>query len=185
MLTEVMKAVVLGIVEGITEWLPVSSTGHMLLVDEFMTLDLSEDFKEMFFIVIQFGAILAVILMFWKKMIPFAFSDGIKLKKQTVSLWLKVALACVPGAVVTLLFGDFIEAYLHTPAVPRSQAASAHSPLPEVPLRHAGPSSPQRCRPVLPAERTVRKALSDLRRRAPSPHQTLPGVLRRTPPPGR
>ena len=117
MLTEVMKAVLFGIVEGITEWLPVSSTGHMLLVDEFMTLDLSEDFKEMFFIVIQFGAILAVILMFWKKMIPFAFSDGIKLKKQTVLLWLKVALACVPGAVVTLLFGDFIEAYLHTPYV--------------------------------------------------------------------
>ncbi len=117
MLTEVLKAIFLGIVEGVTEWLPVSSTGHMLLADEFLTLHLSKEFKEMFFIVIQLGAILAVILLFWKKMIPLDFSNGIKLKKQTLSLWFKVALACVPGAVITLLFDDFIESHLHTPAV--------------------------------------------------------------------
>ena len=117
MLTEILKAVLLGVVEGITEWLPVSSTGHMLLVDELMTLGLSQDFKEMFFIVVQLGAIMAVVLLFWKKMIPLDFSDGIKVKKQTVSLWFKVALACVPGAVVTLLLDDFVESYLHTPSV--------------------------------------------------------------------
>ncbi len=117
MLTEVLKAIFLGIVEGVTEWLPVSSTGHMLLADEFLTLHLSKEFKEMFFIVIQLGAILAVIFLFWKKMLPFDFSQGFKLKKQTVSLWFKVALACVPGAVITLLFDDFIESHLHTPAV--------------------------------------------------------------------
>ncbi len=114
---EILKAVFLGIVEGITEWLPVSSTGHMLLVDEFLTLDMSEEFKEMFFVVIQLGAILAVVLLFWKRMLPFDFSGGIKIKKQTFSLWFKVALACVPGAVVTLLFDDFIESHLHTPSV--------------------------------------------------------------------
>lgn len=117
MLTEVLKAVFLGIVEGVTEWLPVSSTGHMLIVDEFLTLNLSGNFKEMFFIVIQLGAILAVVLLFWKKMLPFEVSDGIKIKKQTISLWLKVALACVPGAVITLLFDDFVELYLHAPSV--------------------------------------------------------------------
>ena len=117
MLTEILKAVLLGVVEGITEWLPVSSTGHMLLVDELMTLELSGNFKGMFFVVIQLGAIMAVVLLFLKKMIPLDFSDGIKVKKQTVSLWLKVVLACVPGAVVTLLFDDFIESYLHTPSV--------------------------------------------------------------------
>ena len=77
MLIEVLKAVFLGIVEGVTEWLPVSSTGHMLLADEFLMLDLSKDFKEMFFVVIQLGAIMAVVLLFWKKMIPFDFSQGI------------------------------------------------------------------------------------------------------------
>ncbi len=117
MLTEVFKAFFLGIVEGVTEWLPVSSTGHMLLVDEFMHLDMSEEFKEMFFVLIQLGAILAVIFLFWKRMIPFDFDSGIKLRKQTVSLWIKVAVACIPGAVVTLLFDDVIERYLHTPSV--------------------------------------------------------------------
>ncbi len=116
-LIEILKAVFLGVVEGITEWLPVSSTGHMLLVDEFLTLDMTEEFKEMFFVVIQLGAILAVVLLFWKRMIPFDFSGGISIKKQTFSLWFKVALACVPGAVVTLLFDDFIEEHLHTPSV--------------------------------------------------------------------
>lgn len=118
-LFEILKVIFLGIVEGITEWLPISSTGHMLLVDEFIKLDMTEEFKEMFFVVIQLGAILAVVLMFWGKMIPFQFKDKAKpkIKKETFSLWFKVVVACIPGAVVTILFDDFIEAHLHTPVV--------------------------------------------------------------------
>ena len=116
---EFLKVLFLGIVEGITEWLPISSTGHMLLVDEFLRLDASESFKEMFFVVIQLGAILAVVFLFWKKMWPFRREEGgaIVVRKKTVSTWIKVVVACVPGAVVTLLFDDFIEAHLHTPTV--------------------------------------------------------------------
>lgn len=116
---EILKVVFLGIVEGITEWLPISSTGHMLLVDEFITLDMSDEFKDMFFVVIQLGAILAVVLLFWKKMFPFQFKDKSKpiVIKKTFSLWMKVVVACIPGAVVTLLFDDYIEAHLHTPLV--------------------------------------------------------------------
>ena len=116
---EILKVIFLGIVEGVTEWLPISSTGHMLLVDEFLKLNMSEEFKEMFFVVIQLGAILAVVLLFWKKMFPFELSKGSKpqIKKDIFSLWFKVVVACIPGAVVTLLFDDFIEATLHTPVV--------------------------------------------------------------------
>lgn len=116
---EILKAIFLGIVEGITEWLPISSTGHMLLVDEFLTLNMSDSFKEMFFVVIQLGAILAVVVIFWKKMMPFQFKDKSKpiIKKDIFSLWMKVVVACIPGAVVTLLFDDYIEAHLHTPVV--------------------------------------------------------------------
>ena len=116
---ELLKVVFLGIVEGITEWLPISSTGHMLLVDEFITLNMSDAFKDMFFVVIQLGAILAVVLIFWRKMLPFQFHDKSQpcLKMDTISMWLKVVVACIPGAVVTLLFDDYIEAHLHTPLV--------------------------------------------------------------------
>ncbi len=114
---EIMKAVFLGIVEGITEWLPISSTGHMLLVDEFLRLDMSNEFKEMFFVVIQLGAILAVVSVFFGRMMPFELNNGLEIKKDTVLLWVKVAVACVPGAVVTLLFDGFIDAHLHTPFV--------------------------------------------------------------------
>ncbi len=117
---EILKVIFLGIVEGITEWLPISSTGHMLLVDEFLKLNASEEFKEMFFVVIQLGAILAVLLLFWGKMFPFGFDDTqkkITVKKDIFMMWFKVAVACVPGAVVTLLFDDYIEAHLHTPTV--------------------------------------------------------------------
>lgn len=116
---EILKVIFLGIVEGITEWLPISSTGHMLLVDEFIKLDMSEAFKEMFFVVIQLGAILAVVLIFWNKMFPFQFKDKRKplVKGHIISIWLKVVVACVPGAVVTILFDDYIEAHLHTPLV--------------------------------------------------------------------
>ncbi len=117
---EILKVIFLGIVEGITEWLPISSTGHMLLVDEFITLNAVDDeFKEMFFILIQLGAIFAVILLFWKKMWPFQFKDKSKpvILKDTFSIWFKVVVACIPGAVVTILFDDYVEAHFQTPAV--------------------------------------------------------------------
>lgn len=116
---EILKVIFLGIVEGITEWLPISSTGHMLLVDEFISLDMSDAFKEMFFVVIQLGAILAVVLLFWNKMFPFQFKDKSQpvIRKDIFSLWFKVVVACIPGAVITILFDDFIEAHLHTPVV--------------------------------------------------------------------
>lgn len=118
-LIEFLKVLFLGIVEGVTEWLPISSTGHMLLVDEFLRLDASEAFKEMFFVVIQLGAILAVVVMFWKKMWPFRRrkEGGILIRRKTLATWLKVIIACIPGAVVTLLFDDFIEEHLTTPLV--------------------------------------------------------------------
>ncbi len=117
---EILKVIFLGIVEGITEWLPISSTGHMLLVDEFITLKaVDEEFKEMFFILIQLGAIFAVILLFWGKMWPFQFKDKSKpvILKDTFSIWFKVVVACIPGAIVTILFDDYVEAHFQTPAV--------------------------------------------------------------------
>lgn len=117
--SEILKVVFLGIVEGVTEWLPISSTGHMLLVDEFVRMDMSDAFKEMFFVVIQLGAILAVVLLFWKKMWPFKSGErGMNaIRRDVFDVWFKVVLACVPGAVVTLLFDDYIEAHLHTSTV--------------------------------------------------------------------
>ena len=117
---EFFKVVFLGIVEGVTEWLPISSTGHMLLVDEFLQIDASAEFKKMFFVVIQLGAILAVVLLFWKKMWPFKLGEDKKtiiVRKKVFSVWFKVVVACVPGAIVTLLFDDFITAHLETPFV--------------------------------------------------------------------
>lgn len=117
--TEFFKVLFLGIVEGITEWLPISSTGHMLLVDQFLQLNASEGFKEMFFVMIQLGAILAVVLLFWDKMFPFQWSDSNRpfLIKETFLVWIKVVISCVPGAIVTILFDDYIEARFHTPGV--------------------------------------------------------------------
>ena len=123
---EILKVIFLGIVEGITEWLPVSSTGHMLLVDEIFTLNATDAFKEMFFVVIQLGAILAVLVMFWKKLFPWhrktiqtaetgAKSNKIVLDRQILNLWGKVLVACVPAAVIGIAFDDFLEAHLHTP----------------------------------------------------------------------
>ncbi|HCJ76250.1 MAG: undecaprenyl-diphosphate phosphatase [Lachnospiraceae bacterium] len=116
---EMLKVIFLGIVEGITEWLPISSTGHMLLVDEFIRLDMTDSFKEMFFVVIQLGAILAVVLLFWKKMFPFQFKDKTQpvVRKDIFSLWFKVVVACIPGAVVTLLLDDYVDAHFHTSLV--------------------------------------------------------------------
>ena len=116
---ELLKVVFLGIVEGITEWLPISSTGHMLLVDEFLQMNITPEFKDMFLVVIQLGAILAVVILFWEKMWPFQKKTPTQpaVRWDTIQLWLKVVVACIPGAVVTLLFDDYIEAHLHTPTV--------------------------------------------------------------------
>lgn len=121
----ILKVIFLGIVEGITEWLPISSTGHMLLVDEFIKLDVSPNFKEMFMYVIQLGAILAVVVLFWNKMWPFKKKDtvdginkkGSILRKDVWSMWFKVVVACIPGAIVTIAFDDFIEQHFTTPTV--------------------------------------------------------------------
>ena len=110
---ELLKAVLFGIVEGITEWLPVSSTGHLILLNEFVTLKMSEEFQSMFDVVIQLGAILAVIVLFFHKLNPFAPSKSKAEKKQTWSLWFKVVAAIIPSGVVGVLFDDWMDAHLH------------------------------------------------------------------------
>ena len=110
---EMLKAVLFGIVEGITEWLPVSSTGHMILLDEFVKLKVSAEFYEMFQVVIQLGAILAVILLFFRKLNPFAPSKSLQEKKDTWQLWFKVIVAVLPSAVLGLLLDDWMEAHLY------------------------------------------------------------------------
>ena len=114
-IVELLKVVFLGIVEGITEWLPISSTGHMLLVDEFLTLHMSEAFKEMFFVVIQLGAILAVVVLFWNKMWPFRLRETPVFQKDIFWMWVKVAVACIPAAVLGVLFDDFLEEHFGNP----------------------------------------------------------------------
>lgn len=112
---EILKAIILGIVEGITEWLPISSTGHMILVDEFLQLNMSSAFKEMFFVVIQLGAILAVVVLFWNKIFPFAAvkGKGVQVKKETLALWPKIIVSCIPAAVIGLLFDDQLNALFY------------------------------------------------------------------------
>ena len=118
---EFLKVVLLGIVEGLTEWLPISSTGHMLLLDEIFPLALREEFKEMFFVVIQLGAILAVLVFFWKTLLPFRMEKGEKTRLVTdmgsLKLWSKVLIACLPAAIIGVLFDDFLEEHLHTPLI--------------------------------------------------------------------
>ncbi|MDD3173236.1 MAG: undecaprenyl-diphosphate phosphatase [Herbinix sp.] len=106
---EIIKVIVLGIIEGITEWLPISSTGHMILADEFIKLNMSDAFKEMFFVVIQLGAIMAVVILYFHKLNPFSPKKSGKEKLDTVTLWLKVLIACVPAGVIGLLFDDQID----------------------------------------------------------------------------
>ena len=110
---ELLKAILFGIVEGVTEWLPVSSTGHLILLNEFVTLQVSEEFQSMFDVVIQLGAILAVIVLFFHKLNPFALSKSKDEKKQTWSLWFKVVAAIIPSGVVGVLFDDWMDAHLH------------------------------------------------------------------------
>lgn len=110
---EILKALLFGIVEGITEWLPVSSTGHLILLDEFVSLNVSEAFKEMFDVVIQLGAILAVVIIYFRKLNPFALSKSKEEKKGTWTLWFKVCVAVIPSAVIGLLFDDFLDEHLY------------------------------------------------------------------------
>lgn len=124
---EILKAFVLGIVEGITEWLPVSSTGHMILVDEFLKMKVSEDFKEMFEVVIQLGAIMAVVVIFWSKLWPFGKKNnahplkndgfGAYIKTDIFQMWFKVLVACIPAAVVGLVLDDWLNEHFYNPWV--------------------------------------------------------------------
>ena len=113
MFIELIKAIIFGIVEGITEWLPVSSTGHLILLDEFMKLKVSPEFYEMFQVVIQLGAILAVIVLFFHKLNPFSPKKDAKQKHNTWVLWIKVVVAVIPSAVVGLLLDDWMDAHLY------------------------------------------------------------------------
>lgn len=110
---EIIKAIILGIVEGITEWLPISSTGHMILVDEFIKLNMSEAFKEMFFVVIQLGAIAAVVVLYWEKLLPLSSKGKLAINNETISLWFKILTACVPAAIIGLAFDDQIDAQFY------------------------------------------------------------------------
>lgn len=112
-IVEIFKAIVFGIVEGVTEWLPISSTGHMILLDDFLKLNTSAAFKEMFLVVIQFGAILAVIIIYWKKLIPFGSNKSLTEKKEIWNMWGKIIVACVPAAIVGLLWDKQIQSLFY------------------------------------------------------------------------
>ena len=109
----IIKAAILGIIEGITEWLPISSTGHLILADEFIKLDASSQFMSMFNVVIQLGAILAVVVLYFHKLNPFAPSKSSNEKKDTWVLWSKVLVACVPAAIIGLLLDDWLDAHFY------------------------------------------------------------------------
>ena len=112
---EILKAILFGVVEGITEWLPISSTGHMILLNEFVTLDVSPEFWEMFLVVIQLGAILAVVILFWNKIFPFRFQEKPVIQKDIFVLWFKILVACIPAAVIGLAFDDVLDALFYNP----------------------------------------------------------------------
>ena len=122
-MVEILKAILFGIVEGITEWLPISSTGHMILLDEFVTLNVSPEFWDVFLVVIQLGAILAVVVIFWKQIWPFGKKDNRKplsdsgvlsyVKLDILRLWFKILVACVPAAVIGLLFDETFEKWFY------------------------------------------------------------------------
>lgn len=110
---EILKSIFFGIVEGITEWLPISSTGHLILFNEFINLNFGEEFWEMYSVVIQLGAIMAVVTMFWNKLWPFKLKGGIAVKSSVMSMWFKVLVSCVPAAVIGLLLDDIFDKYLY------------------------------------------------------------------------
>ncbi len=114
---EFLKAVLFGIVEGITEWLPISSTGHMILLDEFINLNVSEEFYKLFEVVIQLGAILAVVIIYFKTIFPWGFNKTKEETKDTLNLWGKILVACIPAAVIGILFDDWLDAHLYNAVV--------------------------------------------------------------------
>lgn len=113
---EILKAIFFGVVEGITEWLPISSTGHLLLFEEFIKLDASDEFKNMFTVVIQLGAILAVVVLYWNKLMPFAYKKetGISVKKDIMTMWFKIVVSCIP-AVIAAKWDDKFEEWFYNP----------------------------------------------------------------------
>lgn len=125
MILELLKSLLFGIVEGVTEWLPVSSTGHLILLDALVSLNESDDFKEMFDVVIQLGAILAVVVIYWKKLWPFGKKNnlhpmgsngfGAYCKKDVLQMWVKVIVACLPAAVIGLVLDDWCDEHLYNP----------------------------------------------------------------------
>lgn len=119
-LLDVLKAIVFGIVEGITEWLPISSTGHLILLEQFLKMDVSKEYMEMFDVVIQLGAIFAVVLLFWKQLWPFGYTrgkglGGVVVKEGAIPLWCKILISCVPAAVVGVLWDDVFNALFYNP----------------------------------------------------------------------
>ena len=117
-MSELLKAILFGIVEGVTEWLPISSTGHMILLDEFIHLGVSAEFYKLFEVVMQLGAILAVIILYFKTIWPFRNNNGsITLDRNTLDLWGKIIVACFPAAVIGVLFNDWMEEHFFTPEV--------------------------------------------------------------------
>ena len=123
MFIEIIKSIVFGIVEGVTEWLPISSTGHLILVEQFIKLNqVSEEFWSMFQVVIQFGAILAVVLLYWNQIWPITTKEGIKEKgilsyfnKDIMILWTKILVACIPAAIIGVFFDEMLEALFYNP----------------------------------------------------------------------
>ncbi len=111
---ELLKAFLYGVIEGITEWLPVSSTGHLILLEELLPMQVSAAFWEMFLVVVQLGAILAVVVMFWEKIFPFSFKKGEPfLRRDIWALWLKILIACVPACIYAFVLDDIVEPYLY------------------------------------------------------------------------
>ena len=110
---EILKAILFGIIEGITEWLPVSSTGHLILLNEFVNLKCSPEFLEMFDVVIQLGAIMAVVLLFWKRLWPFTSKENGYYKRGTVVMWMKILVACIPAIIIGLPLDNFSQKYLY------------------------------------------------------------------------
>lgn len=116
-LVEILKTLLLGIVEGITEWLPISSTGHLILVNQIVQLNVSEQFMDMFNVVIQLGAIMAVVVLYFNKLNPFAVSKTEKQKVRTWQLWFRVVVACLPAAIIGIPLDDWMEEHLHNSIV--------------------------------------------------------------------
>lgn len=114
---EIIKSIIIGVVQGVTEWLPISSTGHMILLDEFIKLNVTKSFFDMFLVLIQLGSILAVVYIFFNRLNPFSKEKNLEEKKSTVLLWKKIIIGCLPAVIIGFLFDNFIHEKLYTPVV--------------------------------------------------------------------